>query len=99
MKTLEEVIEMVWIRYIGHMTTGRMRQRPGRSEYQIELVNAGLMPKTEQAARDFYFAFRTKSDLGRRILKVEKKMVRRLKAAVAPKPVLYRSAPGRTILP
>lgn len=74
MKTLEEVIEAVWMRYNKSMADGKMRQSPGRAEYQIALQEAGLMEKTDDAAREFLWNYHVNTDIGKRIMKIERRM-------------------------
>jgi hypothetical protein len=74
-----EVIEMVWRRYEANMAAGKMRQRPGRSEYQGELQKAGLLEKSAKAAREFYFNYTPRSEIGQMILKIERRHTKRNK--------------------
>lgn len=74
-KRIQDVIEMVWTRYHANLAAHKMRQRPGRAEYQIELQKAGLWPTDPQAANRFYFATMNpkSSPLSRVILAAEKR--------------------------
>ncbi len=77
---LERVIEHVWERYTSNMQRGFMQQRPGRTEYQIELQNAGLLEKGRDAARQFFFDFfNPQNEIRKAILKVEKRWKQKIK--------------------
>jgi len=75
-KQLEAVITMCWERYNAHMSNGEMRQRPGRSEYTIELINAGMLEKGQKGWGDFFFGVfgNPKSPEAKAILRVERRM-------------------------
>jgi hypothetical protein len=76
LKKLKEVTTMCWERYHSHMTRGEMRQRPGRSEYTIELINAGMLEKGQKGWGDFFFNVycNPKSPEAKTIMRVERKM-------------------------
>jgi len=76
LKKLKEVTTMCWERYHLHMNKGEMRQRPGRSEYTIELINAGMLEKGQKGWGDFFFNVycNPKSPEAKTIMRVERKM-------------------------
>ena len=76
MQKLEEVATACWTRYREHMDAGRMRQRPGRSEYTIEMIRAGLVPAGQKGWATVFeeIYLKPKSPAAKLILSVERRM-------------------------